>query len=70
MCIYPRSTVLKILLFSVGITWDDAPVEQNAVIHLDYKIRCVVRASPPATIDWLKDSLIVATGEHDRAFQD
>ena len=46
----------------VGITWDDAPTEQHAVINTDYKIRCVVLASPPATIDWLKESLIVSTG--------
>ena len=49
-------------LISVGITWDDAPTEQHAVINTDYKIRCVVLASPPATIDWLKESLIVSTG--------
>ena len=48
--------------FAVGITWDDAPTEQHAVINTDYKIRCVVLASPPATIDWLKESLIVSTG--------
>jgi len=47
----------------VGITWEDAPEEQNAVIDRDYKVRCVVRASPPATIDWLKDSLVISTGE-------
>ena len=52
-----------LLHFAVGITWDDAPIEQNAVIHRDYKIRCVVRASPPATIDWLKESLIISTGK-------
>jgi len=46
----------------VGITWEDAPTDQNGVIHTDYKVRCVVRASPPATIDWLKESLIVSTG--------
>ena len=27
-----------------------------------------MRASPPATIDWLKDSLIVSTGESRRSF--
>ena len=48
---------------SVDITWDDAPVEQNAVINTDYKIRCVVRAQPPATIDWLKEDLIISTGK-------
>ena len=54
---------LKLFFFHlVGITWDDAPTEQNAVINTDYKIRCVVLASPPATIDWLKESLIVSTG--------
>ena len=52
----------------VGITWDDAPTEQHAVIKTDYKIRCVVLASPPATIDWLKESLIVSTGRSFWAF--
>lgn len=47
----------------IGITWDDAPTDQHAVINTDYKIRCVVLASPPATIDWLKESLIVSTGD-------
>ena len=53
---------LSFSYFAVGITWDDAPTEQHAVINTDYKIRCVVLASPPATIDWLKESLIVSTG--------
>lgn len=53
---------VKIATF-IGITWDDAPTEQNAVLNTDYKIRCVVLASPPATIDWLKESLIVSTGD-------
>ena len=52
----------------VGITWDDAPTEQHAVINTDYKIRCVVLASPPATIDWLKESLIMSTGKKIRFF--
>ena len=30
-----------------------------------FKIRCVVRANPPANIDWLKESLIISTGELD-----
>lgn len=34
------------------------------MINEDYKIRCVVRASPPATIDWLKESLIISTGNY------
>jgi hypothetical protein len=54
-------------LFAVGITWDDAPVIQSAIINTDYKIKCVVRASPAATIDWLKDSLILATGQLSKA---
>ena len=56
------SITLFFFFHLVGITWDDAPTEQNAVINTDYKIRCVVLASPPATIDWLKESLIVSTG--------
>jgi hypothetical protein len=54
--------------FSVGITWEDAPTDQHAVINTDYKIRCVVKASPPATIDWLKESLIVSTGKSVSSF--
>ena len=49
---------------SVGITWDDASDTQNGVLNQDFKIRCVVRASPPATIDWLKESLIISTGKN------
>ncbi len=47
---------------AVGITWEDAPISQYASIGQDYKVRCVVRASPPANIDWLKESLIISTG--------
>jgi len=47
----------------IGITWDDASRSQNGVLDEDFKIRCVVRASPPATIDWLKESLIISTGD-------
>ena len=50
-------------LILVGITWDDASRSQNGVLDEDFKIRCVVRASPPATIDWLKESLIISTGK-------
>ena len=46
----------------VGITWEDAPTDQYATIHTDSKIRCVVKAQPAATIDWLKESLIISTG--------
>jgi len=46
----------------IGITWDDAPQEQYARINQDYKIKCVVRANPPANIDWLKEALIISTG--------
>ena len=47
---------------SVGITWEDAPRVQYASLDEDYKVRCVVRANPPANIDWLKESLIISTG--------
>ena len=49
--------------FPVGITWEDAPEDQYAVIHKDSKIRCVVKARPAATVDWLKESLIISTGQ-------
>ena len=49
---------------TVGITWEDAPEDQYAVIHKDSKIRCVVKARPAATVDWLKESLIISTGKH------
>ena len=49
--------------FQVGITWEDAPEDQYAVIHKDSKIRCVVKARPAAIVDWLKESLIISTGQ-------
>ena len=49
--------------FQVGITWEDAPEDQYAVIHKDSKIRCVVKARPAAIVDWLKESLIISTGK-------
>jgi neurocan core protein len=53
---------VKISTF-IGITWEDAPEDQYAVIHKDSKIRCVVKARPAATVDWLKESLILSTGK-------
>lgn len=47
----------------IGITWEDAPEVQYASLEQDYKVRCVVRANPPANIDWLKESLIISTGD-------
>jgi len=47
----------------IGITWEDAPRVQYASLDEDYKVRCVVRANPPANIDWLKESLIISTGD-------
>ena len=49
--------------FSVGITWSDAPTAQYASIGTDYKLRCKVEANPPANIDWLKESVIISSGE-------
>jgi hypothetical protein len=47
----------------VGITWEDAPLVQYASHGLTYKIMCRVRAQPPANIDWLKKSHIIASGK-------
>jgi len=47
----------------VGITWDDAPLEQYATLGEPFKIRCAVRAEPPASIDWIKQSQIISSGD-------
>ena len=60
---YPSVPIsAAVLFFTVGITWEDAPEDQFAVINKDSKIRCVVKARPAATVDWLKESLILSTG--------
>ena len=48
---------------SVGITWVDAPTAQYARVHTDHKLRCKVQANPAANIDWLKESVIISSGE-------
>lgn len=48
----------------VGITWEDAPTEQSAIFGLPYKVRCIVRANPPATIDWQKNGVGFMTNNH------
>ena len=53
---------------AVGITWEDAPEDQYAVINKDSKIRCVVKARPAATVDWLKESLILSTGKFEFSY--
>jgi hypothetical protein len=52
-----HSLFFYIFIFSVGITWEDAPTEQSAIFGQPYKVRCVVRANPPATIDWQKNGV-------------
>lgn len=47
----------------IGITWSDAPTEQFASLGTDYKLKCKVEANPPANIDWLKESVIISTGD-------
>ena len=51
---------------SVGITWVDAPTAQYARVHTDHKLRCKVQANPAANIDWLKESVIISSGELSR----
>ena len=60
----PFNILILSFFITVGITWEDAPEDQYAVIHKDSKIRCVVKARPAATVDWLKESLIISTGKH------
>ena len=47
----------------MGITWLDAPQEQFAKVDTDHKIRCKVQANPAANIDWLKESVVISSGE-------
>ena len=47
----------------MGITWLDAPKEQFARVDKDHKIRCKVQANPAANIDWLKESVVISSGE-------
>ena len=56
-------TKTKSHCFSVGITWVDAPLAQFAKIDSDFKLRCKVQANPAANIDWLKESVIISSGE-------
>ena len=67
-----RELILLIALYSrpsslisvaVGITWLDAPQEQFARVDTDHKIRCKVQANPAANIDWLKESVVISSGE-------
>ena len=51
------------MLSLVGITWLDAPQEQFARVDTDHKIRCKVQANPAANIDWLKESVVISSGE-------
>jgi hypothetical protein len=53
---------MTLVIFTVGISWEDAPTVQYASYGLNYKIMCRVRAQPPANIDWLKKSHIISSG--------
>ena len=52
------------MLVLVGITWEDAPEVQSAMFGKPYKVRCVVRASPPAGVDWRKDNAPLVSGKN------
>ena len=52
-------------MFSVAITWDDAPENQYPILGEDFKIKCNVRARPSPTVDWLRNGdLIVTNDDH------
>ena len=53
----------SLISVAVGITWLDAPQEQFARVATDHKIRCKVQANPAANIDWLKESVVISSGE-------
>ena len=68
--LYPSLTCLSFRFFlpTVGITWEDAPTEQSAIFGQPYKVRCVVRANPPATIDWQKNGVGFTTSKSSSSF--
>jgi len=47
----------------LGITWVDAPLAQFAKIDSDFKVKCKVQANPAANIDWLKESVVISSGD-------
>ncbi|XP_061402949.1 fasciclin-2 isoform X3 [Musca vetustissima] len=47
----------------VGITWTNAPENQNPILGEDYVVRCEVKADPTPTIDWLRDGDPIRTSE-------
>ena len=49
-------------LFSVGITWVDAPLLQFARVDADARVKCKVQANPAANVDWLKEASIISSG--------
>ena len=46
--------------YKVKLQWAMVKVE---ALNPSPQIRCVVRASPPANIDWLKESVIISKGD-------
>ena len=45
---------VEVLVYS-PMQWLDAPEEQYGVAGEEGRIRCLVKASPPARIDWVRD---------------
>ena len=39
----------------MAITWTDAPENQYPILGSDYSVKCHVTASPPPTVDWLRN---------------
>ncbi|XP_070493572.1 fasciclin-2 [Chironomus tepperi] len=47
----------------VGITFRDAPDYQNPTLNTDYVVKCIVTASPPASIDWMRNGDAIKSSE-------
>ncbi|CAD7087678.1 unnamed protein product [Hermetia illucens] len=46
----------------VAITWRNAPENQYPILGDDYKVKCEVHASPPPTVDWLRNGDPIKSG--------
>ena len=51
-------------IFSDAITWIDAPENQFPTKGDDQLIKCVVKARPSPTVDWLYNGEVIRTNDH------
>lgn len=42
-------------VFTVAITWKNAPENQYPIVGSTYNVKCEVTANPAPTVDWLRN---------------